>query len=104
MQRLDKNLNFALRIISGKRKFEHISRARANIRKELGWPTADELYRKQSLNLLHKINIIGEPQTLVSQLQVTSNLRPLSTRQNLDFALPCVRTEADKRRFFYDVL
>ena len=32
MQRLDKVLNFALRIISGKRKFDHIS----NIRKELG--------------------------------------------------------------------
>ena len=52
MQRLDKVVNFALRIISGKQKFNHLS----NIRKELGWPTADELYRQQSLNLLHKIH------------------------------------------------
>ena len=100
MQRLDKVLNFALRIISGKRKFDHLS----NIRKELGWPTADELYRQQSLNLLHKIHITGEPQALASHLHVNSNLRSLSTRQNLDFALPRVRTEAGKRRFLYDVV
>ena len=37
-------------------------------------------------------------------LHVNSNLRSLSTRQNLDFALPRVRTEAGKRRFLYDVV
>ena len=97
MQRLDKILNFALRVISGKRKYDHISEVRA----EIGWPTAQQLYRQQSLNLLHKIRNTGEPQTLASQLHANHDLRSLSTRQNFDLALPRVTTEAGKRRFLY---
>ena len=97
MQRLDKILNFALRVISGKRKFDHIS----DVRAELGWPTAQQLYRQHSLSLLHKIRNTGEPQSLASQLHVNSDLRSFSTRQNFNLALPRVRTEAGKRRFLY---
>ena len=100
IQRLDKILNFALRVISGRRKFDHIS----DVRAELGWPTAQQLYRQHSLNLLHKIRNTGEPQALASQLQVNSDLRSRSTRQNSDLALPRVRTEAGKRRFLYHVV
>ena len=51
MQRIQKILNFALRVISGRRKFDHIS----DVRDELGWPTARQLYELHSLTLLHKI-------------------------------------------------
>ena len=69
MQRLQKVLNFGLRAVSGRRKFDHIS----DVREELGWLTARQLYELQSLNLLHKIRRTGEPQALASRLLTNSS-------------------------------
>ena len=100
MQRLQKTLNFALRAVSGRRKFDHIS----DVREELGWPTARQLYELHSLNFLHKIRCTGEPESLSSQLQAKSSLRTRSTRQDTDLALPRVRTEAGRRRLLYSAV
>ena len=100
MQRLQKIQNFALRVVSGRRKFDHIS----DVREELGWPTARQLYRQHSLCLLHKILATGEPQALASQIHSNSSLRARSTRQDTDLALPHVRTETGKRRLLYSIV
>ena len=100
IQRLQKVLNFALRTVSGQRKFEHIS----DVREELGWPTARQLYEQHSLNFLHKICCTGEPEAFSSQLQVNSTLRSRSTRQDADLALPRVRTEAGRRRLLFSIV
>ena len=100
IQRLQKILNFALRVVSGRRKFDHIS----DVRGELGWPTARQLYELHSLNFLHKIRCTGEPVALSSHLQVNSALRSRTTRQDSDLALPRARTEAGKRRLFYSTV
>ena len=98
-QRLQKILNFGLRVISGRRKFDRIS----DVRGELGWPTARQLYELHSLNFLHKIRSTGEPLALSSQLQANSALRSRHTRQDADLALPRVRTEAGRRRLLFSV-
>ena len=90
-------MNFGLRAVSGRRKYDHIS----DVRDELGWLTARQLYELQSLNILHKIRRTEEPQALASQLSANSDLRSRSTRQDADLALPRVRTTAGKRRFLY---
>ena len=100
MQRLQKILNFGLRAVSGRRKFDHIS----DVRDQLGWPTARQLYELQSLNLLHKIISTEEPQALASQLSSNSELRFRSTRQDAALALPRVRIETGKRRFLYSTV
>ena len=100
MQRLEKILNFALRAVSGRRKFDHIS----DVRGQLGWPTARQLYDQHSLAFLHKICGTGEPEALSSQLQANSTLRPRTTRQDTDLALPRVGTEAGRRRLLYSVV
>ena len=100
IQRLQKVQNFALRVVSGRRKFDHIS----DVREDLGWPTARQLYRQHSLSMLHKIIITGEPQALASQVQTSSSLRSRSTRQDTDLALPRVRTESGKRRLLYSIV
>ena len=100
MQRLQKVLNFCLRAVSGRRKYDHIS----DVREELGWLTARQLYEVQSLNLLHKIRRTGEPQALASQISANSVLRSRSTRQDSDLALPRVRTNAGKRRLLYSTV
>ena len=79
---------------------DHIS----DVREELGWLTARQLYELQSLSLLHKISRTREPQALASQLSVNSELRSRSTRQDFDLALPHVRTNAGKRRFLYSIV
>jgi len=94
MDRLDKILNFAMRVISGKRKFEHIT----PVRTELGWPTASQMYRQQSLNSLHKIRCTGEPQALASQLVLNSQIRSRLTRQDPDLSLPRTNTDYGERR------
>ena len=98
--RLEKVLNFGLRVISGRRKFDHIS----DVRGALGWPTARQLYKLHSLNLLHKIRITEEPLVLSSQIQANSTIRSRSTRQDNDLALPRVRTEAGKRRLLFNTV
>ena len=100
MQRLQKVINFGLRAVSGRRKYDHIS----DVREELGWLTARQLYEVQSLNLLHKIRRTGEPQALASQLSANSVLRSRSTRQDSDLSLPRVRTNAGKRRLLYSTV
>ena len=100
MQRIQKILNFGLRVISGRRRFDHIS----DVRDELGWPTARQLYELHSLNFLHKIRRTGEPLALSSQLQANSELRSRNTRQDADLALPRARTEAGRRRLFFNIV
>ena len=100
IQRLQKIQNFALRVVSGRRKFDHIS----DVREELGWPTARQLYELHSLNFLHKIRCTGEPETLSSQLLVNSSLRSRSTRQDADLALPRARTESGRRRLLFGIV
>ena len=103
IQRLQKVLNFALRTVSGRRKFEHISDVREDLG-SVGWPSARQLYEQHSLNFLHKICCTGEPEALSSQLQVNSTLRSRSTRQDADLALPRVRTEAGRRRLLFSIV
>ena len=100
IQRLQKIQNFALRVVSGRRKFDHIS----DVREELGWPTARQLYELHSLNFLHKIRCTGEPETLSSQLLVNSSIRSRSTRQDADLALPRARTESGRRRLLFGIV
>ena len=97
---LQKVLNFGLRVISGRRKFDHIS----DVRGALGWPTARQLYELHSLCLLHKIRNTEEPLALSSQLRANSTLRSRSTRQDGDLALPRVRTEAGRRRLLFNTV
>ena len=99
-QRLQKVLNFGLRVISGHRKFDRIS----DVRGAPGWPTARQLYELHSLCLLHKIHSTEEPLALSSQLRANSTLRSRSTRQDGDLALPRVRTEAGRRRLLFNTV
>jgi len=97
MKRLQKIQNFALRVISGRRKSDHIS----DVRDVLGWPTVQRMYEEQSLNSLHKITSTQVPESIASQLQTNSVMRARSTRQDRNLALPRVWNDAGKRRFVY---
>ena len=97
---IQKIFNFAARIISGKRKFEHISR----VREDLGWLDSPDLVSHHSLTLLHKIRLTGQPESLATQFY-TNRERPdhvRSTRRDDLLSLPNIRgSAAGKRQFVF---
>ena len=99
LHRIQKLINFAARVVSGKRKFDHIS----EVREALGWLEAPDLFLYQTLCLLHKVRGTAEPEILASLCSLNCE-RPAhsrTTRQDHHLFLPRVRTEAGKRRFAY---
>ena len=95
-----KIINFAARIISGKRKFDRIS----GVCESLGWLESHDMFTHQTLTLLHKIRRTGEPEALASRF-CTNRERPdhvRSTRQDDLLSLPRTRgTAVGKRQFAY---
>ena len=95
---VQKVINFAARVISGRRKFDHIS----DVRESLGWLDAPDLLDLQTMTMLHKVRRHGEPESLAAQFCLNLELpgRARSTRQDNLLSLPSSRgSAAGKRRF-----
>ena len=101
LARIQKILNFAARVISGRRKFDHVS----DVRHALGWLNSSQLFQYQSLSLLHKIIRTQEPACFATQLRLNRDdpSHTHSTRQDNHLQLPHIRSEAGRRRFMYRV-
>ena len=99
LHRLQKLINFAARIVSGKRKFDHVS----SVREALGWFDAPDLFLFQTLCLLHKVRRTSRPESLADLFTTNRDIpdRLRHTRQDNLLSLPRVRTETGKRRFAY---
>ena len=99
LHRLQKLLNFAARVVSGKRKYDRVS----GVRDALGWLDAPNLFLYQTLCLLHRVRRTAEPESLADlfSLHCDRHERSRSTRQDNLLFLPRVRTETGKRRFAY---
>ncbi|KAG8243245.1 hypothetical protein J6590_049409 [Homalodisca vitripennis] len=89
--------NSALRFVYNLKKFDHISpyRKRANLN-----PVQD-ICRLQTVTLVHKVLVTGEPSYLRRKLVARATLRERHTRQDDKLQLPRVRLEATKRSFSY---
>ena len=96
---INKILNFAARVISGK-KFDHIS----SVRSSLGWLNPSAMVQAQTLNMLHKVRRTGEPESLAAQFCTNAERHDhrRSTRQDHLLSLPRIRgSVAGKRQFVY---
>ena len=97
---INKILNFAARVISGKKKFDHISSVRSN----LGWLNPAAMAQVHTLSLFHKVRRNREPESLAVQLITNAERedRVRSTRQDSLLCLPRIRgTAAGQRMFVY---
>ena len=97
LNEIQKVLNFAAWVISGRKKF---SRS-ADVRAALGWLDAEDLVKYHTLALLHKIRVYNTPVSISTSIQTNREARVRTTRQDDDLRLPSVRTEAGRRRFLY---
>ena len=94
---LQRVVNFGARVISGRRKRDHIS----DVTEELKWLPVGELYTFHALCLLKRLLQNGEPRSLASKLVRRKEVRQTRTRQDNKLDLPKIRTECGRRRFFY---
>ena len=95
--RIQKILNFAARVIFGRRKFDHVS----DLRQKLGWLSPRSMAEYQTLAIAHKAILRGEPEELASLFVTNSAVRERPSRQDHLFHLPRPRLETGKRRFGY---
>ena len=95
LDRLQKIINFAARVIFGRRKFDHVS----DLRDLLGWMSPKAMVDYQTLLTAQKIVRIGEPEALAALFVCNSDARNKSTRQDHLLSLPRSRLETGKRRF-----
>ena len=95
--RLQKILNFAARVIFGRRKFDHVS----DLRTKLGWLSPRGMSDFHTLVIAHKVIQRREPEQLAALFVANSAIRERPSRQDHFFHLPRPRLETGKRRFGY---
>ena len=95
MKRLQKLLNFAARVISGRRKFDHVS----DVITRLDWLTAENMYLYHGLNLLKRVLTTSEPEGIAGDLVTRGEIHQRVTRNADHLVTPAIRSEAGRRRF-----
>ena len=103
-RQLQKIINFCARVVTGRRKYDHIS----DVLNGPDWFTyscltavTKQLSDYHSLALAHTTLRCGEPSSLASLFSKNSSLRSRQTRQDDRFYLPRIRSEAGRRQFAY---
>ena len=89
--------NFAARILTGVKKYDHVSPTL----KELGWLSIERLLQLRDVTMVFKCDNDLAPIYLCNKLSKRSEIHNYSTRHRSDLNLGLCRTEAAKRSFFY---
>lgn len=97
IQELQKVLNFAARVISGRRKYDHVS----DVLKGLGWLTVPKLVDYFDLCMMHKILSLSLPTGLRQNLLFNHQSGMRKTRQSSHLSLVRPRNNHGKRTFIY---
>ena len=95
INRIQKIINFAARVISGRKKYEHIS----DVLRELQWLSAAQLVSYHRVSLIRKTMITGLPETLHQCITACDNHQHnhRRTRQAELLRLQPIRTETGRR-------
>ena len=107
LSRIQKVLNFAAKLIFGRKKHDNAS----DLHRRLGWLSAEDQgsfhiitiihkIRSHITTLIHKILRSGEPDSLACVLRTVGDVHSRPTRQDDDLFVPHSRTEVGKRRFY----
>jgi hypothetical protein len=98
IQKLQLIQNFAARVITGTRRFDHIS----PILRELGWLSIDRLLRLRDVAMMYKCLNQMAPEYLIQKLTKRSETHSYNTRTKDNiFNMPWCRTKTSQRSFFF---
>ena len=99
LSRIQKILNYAAKVIFGRKKYDHVS----DLMHRLRWLSAENLVTYHTMCLLHKVRYHAEPEVLAGGLATVAEARgrdaAVSTRQDSLLYVPRSRTEMGRRRF-----
>ena len=95
--RLQKLLNYGARVISGRRKHDHIS----DVLRDLKWLSAENMYRYHSMTLLKRMLSTGQPEHLHGSLVTRGDIHHRATRQAGQLDRPATHTDSGRRRFLF---
>ena len=97
-QRIQKLVNFAARVLSGRRRHEHV----ADVIRQAGWLGADQLVEYHRIMAVHRMIAHQLPVPLVRTIgSPAAQLHQHNTRSADRRVVPRIRTEAGRRRLNY---
>ena len=97
LQKLQLVLNFAARVLTDTKKFDHIS----PVLRELGWPSIKDQLLVRDTTQVYKIVIGLRPLYLSSKLSKRSDTHHYNTRKRDNLNFPLCRTVTAQRSFYY---
>lgn len=98
MRKIQKIINFCARVVSGRRKYDHIS----DVVDRLGWLNAKHLAQYHAACSLYKTIRTGIPTYMAQTVGPPRNaVHDHATRRSAELSLPRIRTEAGRRRLCY---
>ena len=96
---VQKLLNFSARVISGRRKYDHVR----DVIRDLQWLDVRQLVRYHRMCMVHATLTSGIPEEIAVTFGETAQHR-YETRTACQHALPRIRTEAGRRRQCYSAV
>ena len=98
LHRIQKVINFCARVVTGKRRYDHIS----GVVSQLGWLTAQQLVDYHTVCAVQRTLMSGQPESLHRTIGPRARQRhDHNTRRSDMFTLPPFRIGAGKRRLCY---
>ena len=92
--------NFACRILSGAKTYDHVT----TLLKSLSWfPVKDQLYYRQAI-MAFKCMTSHAPEYLTSQLFTCEQVSERTTRSSQKLNIPLFRTASGQRTFYYSTV
>ena len=99
LHRVQKLLNFGARVISGRRKYDHIQ----DVLRDLQWLDVHHLVTYHRLSMVHNVDTRGRPEAIASTIGEMAQ-HQYQTRTAGHHVLPRIRTEAGRRRLCYSAV
>ena len=97
LKKLQKVQNFAARVISGRRRYQHVS----DVIESLEWIPVTAMIDFNDICLLHRIITTNEPDALRQNLCYNRDVVQRKTRHSNHLHLPRFRTNVGKKTFMY---
>ena len=98
LRRVQKTINFCARVVSGRRRRDHIS----DVVQRLGWMTARQLVEYHTVSAVTKVVVNGLPEGVYNTIGApAASSHTHDTRYANRLSVPRIRTEAGRRRLCY---
>ena len=98
IHRVQKIINFAARVVTGRRRFDHISESV----EQLGWFTAEKLVEYHTATAVNRVVSTGLPANIRMSIGPrASEVHVHNTRNANLWTLPAIRSETGRRRLCY---